>query len=429
MKNSLFLTIAIISLLWSGVSSAAVPGTMIYQGRLTDTAGTPLSATISIAFSIYDVDTGGTELWTETQSVTVQNGIFTVTLGTNTIIPSAIFSLSERYLGIKVGTDAEMSPRQKIHSSAFSFRSEKAEDAYMLNGQTAASFAATMHTHSGNEVTGKVSDSSLLNGLNSTQFMRADQDTSTTGNLIVSGNVGIKTPSPGNALSVTGNADISGSVFTPKIAPLPGDASSLTITTNDGNGVPGALTIKTGNTVSNGATTGDIILKTGNENWTATKSDGGYLRLYGYPGSNAAGNALLRGGNGWSSAGKVTIQGGSAGWGGGGNAEIVGGTGTGAAGNVILNAGNSTNSGPGTIQMMISGTEHLRVSNTGNVGIGTTSPAQKLDVVGNISTTGSVKVGNDTSTCSSSNAGTIRWTGSAFEGCNGTNWKTLTMAP
>lgn len=54
--------------------------------------------------------------------------------------------------------------------------------------------------------------------------------------------------------------------------------------------------------------------------------------------------------------------------------------------------------------------------NGGNVGVGTLSPASKLDVAGG------VKAGNDTSTCSGTNAGTIRWTGSAMEYCNGTAW-------
>ena len=52
----------------------------------------------------------------------------------------------------------------------------------------------------------------------------------------------------------------------------------------------------------------------------------------------------------------------------------------------------------------------------GNVGIGTMSPTEKLDV------NGGVKVGNTTNT----NAGTIRWTGADLEVYNGTEWKSLT---
>jgi type II secretory pathway pseudopilin PulG len=73
----------------------------------------------------------------------------------------------------------------------------------------------------------------------------------------------------------------------------------------------------------------------------------------------------------------------------------------------------------------VAGTAHLRgfststtglvVNGSGNVGIGTVSPAEKLEV------NGGIKIGNSTGT----NAGTIRWTGSAFEGYNGSEWGSL----
>ena len=47
--------------------------------------------------------------------------------------------------------------------------------------------------------------------------------------------------------------------------------------------------------------------------------------------------------------------------------------------------------------------------NSGNVGIGTQSPVENLDVAGGIN------IGTTTST----NAGTLRWTGTDFEGYNG----------
>jgi len=56
--------------------------------------------------------------------------------------------------------------------------------------------------------------------------------------------------------------------------------------------------------------------------------------------------------------------------------------------------------------------------NTSNyVGIGTTDPKEKLDVVG-----GGIRIGSTDSV----NAGTIRWTGKDFEGYNGNTWVSLT---
>ncbi|MFA6329166.1 MAG: fibrinogen-like YCDxxxxGGGW domain-containing protein [Candidatus Micrarchaeia archaeon] len=58
----------------------------------------------------------------------------------------------------------------------------------------------------------------------------------------------------------------------------------------------------------------------------------------------------------------------------------------------------------------------------GNVGIGTTSPASKLQVTG-----GEIQTGNSSAACSSANAGAIRWTGVVFQGCTGTNWTTFSF--
>ena len=57
----------------------------------------------------------------------------------------------------------------------------------------------------------------------------------------------------------------------------------------------------------------------------------------------------------------------------------------------------------------------IKVTSTGDVGIGTSTPLEKLDVDGGI------RVGNTTN----ANAGTIRWNGSCFEGFDGTQWLAL----
>lgn len=110
------------------VSLAAVPDTLTYQGKLTNSSGSPVNGTVSIAFAVYGVSTGGTALWTETQSsVSVASGIFTVTLGSVTPIPSTVFSNTDLYLGIKVGADSEMTPRQKLHSVPFAIKTGEAD--------------------------------------------------------------------------------------------------------------------------------------------------------------------------------------------------------------------------------------------------------------------------------------------------------------
>ena len=60
--------------------------------------------------------------------------------------------------------------------------------------------------------------------------------------------------------------------------------------------------------------------------------------------------------------------------------------------------------------------DRIVIGQDGNVGIGTTGPAEKLEV------NGAIKIG----TTSNTNAGTIRWTGTDFEGYTGSEWKSLT---
>ena len=63
------------------------------------------------------------------------------------------------------------------------------------------------------------------------------------------------------------------------------------------------------------------------------------------------------------------------------------------------------------------------IDDSGNVGIGTTSPKARLSV------NGGVQTNNDSGPCVAEKAGTIRWNGSALEGCNGSGWKEFHTGP
>ena len=106
---------------------AQVPQLLNYQGRL-DSSGTAVSGTKSMVFSIYSAATGGTLLWTETQSsVTVTNGVFSVPLGSVTAFPSTLFTgMGDRYLETSVGGTV-LSPRFRFTSVAYALRSSAAD--------------------------------------------------------------------------------------------------------------------------------------------------------------------------------------------------------------------------------------------------------------------------------------------------------------
>ncbi|MBP8295369.1 MAG: hypothetical protein KAX84_04625 [Burkholderiales bacterium] len=110
-----------------GLVQAQVPRQINYQGHLTDPGGAPITATMSIQFKLYTVAIGGTELYSETQSVSVSNGVFNVLLGSPTPIPGSVPFDQPYYLGITVGNDAEMTPRQVVAASAYAIRAASAE--------------------------------------------------------------------------------------------------------------------------------------------------------------------------------------------------------------------------------------------------------------------------------------------------------------
>ena len=97
-------------------SAQGVPQTLLHQGRLFDSTGGPLSGRQTVTYRIYDAATGGMVLWTETNSVTLDEGFFSVQLGATTPFPSTVFNGSSRYLAVQVGSDPEMTPREVLTS-------------------------------------------------------------------------------------------------------------------------------------------------------------------------------------------------------------------------------------------------------------------------------------------------------------------------
>ncbi|HQR12507.1 MAG TPA: hypothetical protein PLW68_14375 [Casimicrobiaceae bacterium] len=105
----------------TGWAGAAVPLEINYQGRLTDAASQPVNATVPMVFKLYSVASGGSALYSEAQSVTVSNGIFSVAIGS--VTPLALPFDVPYYIGVSVGADPEMTPRQALQSSPYALRS------------------------------------------------------------------------------------------------------------------------------------------------------------------------------------------------------------------------------------------------------------------------------------------------------------------
>jgi len=111
-----------------------------YQGRITED-GAPFDGTAQLTFALYDANDN--QVWEEQhQSIEIQQGIFHVLLGSVDAIPEELFSEhDELYLGITVNDGAEMEPRSRITSVAYSVRSGSAatvDDGSISNAQVAS---------------------------------------------------------------------------------------------------------------------------------------------------------------------------------------------------------------------------------------------------------------------------------------------------
>ncbi|HOW27989.1 MAG TPA: hypothetical protein PK876_05775, partial [Elusimicrobiota bacterium] len=105
------------------IAWADAPGVLNYQGKLTDQNGNPLTGPYDIEFNIYDDPISGSSLFTESRSaVPVENGVFNVQIGSSTAtgIPKSVFQGgTARYLGVKVGLDDEMTPRERLLAAPY----------------------------------------------------------------------------------------------------------------------------------------------------------------------------------------------------------------------------------------------------------------------------------------------------------------------
>ncbi|MBW1810600.1 MAG: hypothetical protein JRJ87_20575 [Deltaproteobacteria bacterium] len=111
MSKSLVVCLSLLVVLAQGsVASAAAPAKIPLQGVLADSNGLPLNGNVTVVFAIYDLESGGVALWSESQTIAVQNGLFAAYLGSITSLNLALFrDNDDLWLGIQVQGDQEMS--------------------------------------------------------------------------------------------------------------------------------------------------------------------------------------------------------------------------------------------------------------------------------------------------------------------------------
>jgi len=125
MKTRRFFAAAVIAsfLMIASASYGQVPPVINYQGQVTDASGKPANGNFTMVFSIFDAVTGGTALYTETQNVTVSNGVFNALIGSVIPIPQTLFDGSPiRLLEITVNGTV-LTPRRPFGSVPYAFTS------------------------------------------------------------------------------------------------------------------------------------------------------------------------------------------------------------------------------------------------------------------------------------------------------------------
>lgn len=113
-----------LALMLASIVMASAPRLINYQGRLTDASDNPVTdGMYTVQFSIYHQPEGNPPSlqWSETQSVTTANGFFSVMLGSVNPMAPDIFQDTSSYLGIKVGSDPELTPLTRITSVPYAY--------------------------------------------------------------------------------------------------------------------------------------------------------------------------------------------------------------------------------------------------------------------------------------------------------------------
>ena len=170
-----------------------VPTTMNFQGRLTDTTGSPVADGLyNMQFRLFTVSSGGSSVWNETRETTsrvqVTNGLFATKLGDVTPLSASLFASGALYFEITLPTPATatcgtaacaswetaMSPRHQMSTSAYAYNAETLDG---IDGAALAQLSAN-NTFTGTNTVNVASTSALAVVNGATNLFKADTTSS-----------------------------------------------------------------------------------------------------------------------------------------------------------------------------------------------------------------------------------------------------------
>lgn len=326
------LLVLVVLVVLAGPARGAAPSLVNYQGTLCDTSGLPLDGPHDLVFKIYAAPDATDALWIERHdAVAVDHGLFQVILGSvdpvANPLPAALFTGGERWLGLGVDDEPELLPRMQFTSVPWAMRATVADSALTTSGS-------------------------------------GDADWQFAGNDIyrLAGNVGIGTATPAKRLHIDQANDTtqgirlaSGSDYANVYADfmVTRGAGGLVINSNAGGGTWADLSLQT-----NGDT--KVYVQHDGRMGIGTSAPAKLLHI-------DQDNDLTEGIRLASGSAYSTVY-----------ADIMV---TRGNGGLVINS----NAGGGSwadISLQTNGTTKVFVDHTGNVGIGTTSPQNRLHVEG-----------------------------------------------